>query len=121
MKIPTAITIPPAFKDWLLNHSKNYIVAQYPQAKNATFKDSTLYFDDSGIMYILVSYWTLKDYPNMGDSTEYRFDLKVSTGVILASDLVTEKEKTDILNVLNTRREVKEMGSPFDGDPMFQE
>lgn len=112
------------FKSYLLTKSLDYIIAQYPLAKKALFKECTLYSTLEGMQYILVSYWTAKDVPNMGDSTEYCFNLKLSSQFIQETPYLSTPEKEEFLEAQlaeHQRVAAIEMGSPFDGDPMFQE
>lgn len=108
------------FLKYLLDSSKNSIIAQYPQAKSAVLKNYDFYFDSSCVLYSLVSYWTQKDYPNIGDSTEYAFNMNISPHVIQQTGLMTPKEK-ETFQVKEKEIETILEGSPFEGDPMFQE
>ncbi len=124
MKVASSIILNSDFKSYLLAKSLDYIIAQYPPAKKALFKECTLYFTLESMLYIFVSYWTAKDVPTIGDSTEYCFDLKLSSQFIQETPYLSAEEKKEFLEVQlaeHQRVTTIEMGSPFDGDPMFQE
>lgn len=119
MKMPSAHKLPDDLQEYLLKHSLESIVAQYPQAKNAKFKDCNFLLDDSNMWHVLVSYWTLKDHPNIGDQTEYCFNLNISPQFLKEAKLLTPEEKIKLMQ-FSELSEIT-MLNPFDGDPMFQE
>jgi hypothetical protein len=125
--IPASLFFGSKFLKYLLNNSKDHIIAKYSQAKNAEYKYYDFYFDSSCMVYHLVSHWVQKDYPNIGDTSQYAFDMTIFPQVIQKSGLLTQADKEEFKKIQKGyETKVKETyetieGNPFDGDPMFQE